>query len=116
MPRNTRFYVPMAGIAVCFGIAAYMTKVDSSTWVPMFFITTMINVIIITVFCAIFQASLFGHAAEVGEVTPAVVAGQGAGGVFACVIDIISKMAIEELTTAVCMYFVIAVIFMGISG
>jgi len=116
VPRNTRFYVPMAGIAVCFGIAAYMTKVDSSTWVPMFFITTMINVIIITVFCAIFQASLFGHAAEVGEVTPAVMAGQGAGGVFACVIDIISKMAIEELTTAVCMYFVIAVIFMGISA
>jgi hypothetical protein len=43
-------------------------------------------------------------------------AGQGAGGVFACVIDLISKLAIpEELSLAACMYFVIAVIFMIIS-
>jgi len=117
IPRNTRFYVPMAGIAVCFAIAAAMSQIDSSAWVPTFFITTMINVIIITVFCAIFQASLFGHAAEVGEVTPAVMAGQGAGGVFACVVDVISKLVLgDDLTTAVCMYFIIAVIFMFISA
>jgi len=114
--RNTRFYVPMAGIGVCFGIAAVMTQMDSSTWVPLFFTTTLVNVIIITIFCAIFQASLFGHAAEVGEVTSAVMAGQGAGGVFACAVDIVSKLTIDSLPDAVCMYFVIAVIFMVISA
>ena len=51
----------MAGIAVCFAIAAAMSQIDSSAWVPTFFITTMINVIIITVFCAIFQASLVSY-------------------------------------------------------
>ena len=49
--------------------------------------------------------------------TPAVMAGQGAGGVFACVVDVISKLVLgDDLTTAVCMYFIIAVIFMFISG
>ena len=52
-----------------------------------------------------------------GSCTAAIMAGQGAGGVFACVIDLVTKMAIpKELSLAACMYFVIAVIFMIISG
>lgn len=51
-----------------------------------------------------------------GSCTAAIMAGQGAGGVFACVIDLVTKMAIPtELSLAACMYFVIAVIFMIIS-
>ena len=48
--------------------------------------------------------------------TPAVMAGQGVGGICASAVDIISKLSFESLSDAVCMYFIIAIIFMGISG
>lgn len=114
--RHKRFYIPMAGIGVCFAIVAAMTQIDSSSWVPTFFGLTMINVVVITAFCAIFQASLFGHGGEIGGVMSAVMGGQGAGGVFACVVDIFAKLFMESLSNAACLYFIIAVIFMVISA
>jgi len=114
--RHKRFYIPIAGIGVCFAIVAAMTQIESSTWVPTFFGLTMINVCVITAFCAIFQASLFGHSGEIGGVMSAVMGGQGAGGVFACLVDILAKLFIDDLANAACMYFVIAVIFMVISA
>jgi equilibrative nucleoside transporter 1/2/3 len=115
--KSIRFYVPMIGIGGCFGICAVMAQMDSSEWVTAFFASTLALTIVITVFCAIFQSSLFGLGAEIGgKCVAAIMAGQGAGGVFACVIDLISKLAIpEELSLAACMYFVIAVVFMIIS-
>jgi len=115
--RHKRFYIPIAGIGVCFAIVAAMTQIDSTTWVPTFFGLTMINVVVITAFCAIFQASLFGHSGEIGGVMSAVMGGQGAGGVFASLVDILAKLFMgESLANAACLYFVIAVVFMVISG
>merc|ERR1719434_536751 len=95
--RHKRFYIPIAGIGVCFAIVAAMTQIDSTTWVPTFFGLTMINVVVITAFCAIFQASLFGHSGEIG-------------GVIASLVDILAKLFMgESLANAACLYFVIAV-------
>ena len=47
----------------------------------------------------------------------AVMGGQGAGGVFASLVDILAKLFMgESLANAACLYFVIAVVFMVISG
>jgi hypothetical protein len=55
--------VPICGIGFCFVIAAYYTTLPTGSGpdemaVASFFAQTMINVVIITGFCAVLQASL----------------------------------------------------------
>jgi len=108
--RNTRFVVPLIGIALCFTIAAVYTKLDKAP--EDFFFETMINVIVISVFCAILQASLFGHGGEVGDVMPSIMGGQGVGGIAASLVDILCKIIYDDEVQAASLFFVIPAIFM----
>ncbi|CAG5099092.1 Oidioi.mRNA.OKI2018_I69.XSR.g16243.t1.cds [Oikopleura dioica] len=112
--RNSRFVVPLIGIAICFTIAAVYTKLDKPP--GQFFAETMVNVIIITVFCAILQASLFGHGGEVGDVMPSIMGGQGVGGIAASVVDIFCKLVFkDDVVQAASLFFVIPAVFMVIT-
>lgn len=111
--RNTRFVVPLIGIALCFTIAAVYTKLDKTP--QAFFTETMINVIVITMFCAILQASLFGHGGEVGDVMPSIMGGQGVGGIAASLVDIFCKLLYEDEVQAASLFFVIPAVFMVVT-
>lgn len=113
--RKVRFVVPIVGIGICFAIAAVYTKINSLA-VPVFFAQTMINVVIITAFCAILQSSLFGHGAEIGGVMPAIMGGQGVGGIMASVTDILAKLLFEKESDAAMLFFVIPAFFMIFTG
>lgn len=115
--RNVRFMVPICGIGFCFVIAAYYTTLPTGSGpdemaVASFFAQTMINVVIITGFCAVLQASLFGHGAEVGKVIPAIMGGQGVGGIMASFVDILTKLIYDEPNDASMLFFIIPSVFM----
>ena len=66
---------------------------DSESWIPTFFTSTLVVVVVITICCAIFQTSLFGLAAEFPSehgIMVAVMGGQGCGGIFACVVNLVT--------------------------
>jgi len=48
--------IPVIGIGICFAIAAVYSKLELHA--GSFFAQTMINVVVITAFCAVLQASL----------------------------------------------------------
>ena len=113
-----RFVGCLIGYLVCFAVTLLMVRIDNSEWIPAFFYSTLAIVIAITVsifftlirifftrcfifhtviylliqvFTAVFQTSIFGLAAEfpaeLGIMT-AVMGGQGCGGIFACVVNL----------------------------
>ena len=70
-----------------------MVRLDSEEWIPKFFVITLVIVICITIFCAVFQTSIFGLAAEFPPehgIMTAVMGGQGCGGIFACVVNLVT--------------------------
>ena len=91
-----------------------MVRLDSEEWISTFFTSTLIIVVVITICCGIFQTSTFGlglilffysiilisFSASVfpGELNliVAVMSGQGFGGIFASVLNLITLSAFES--------------------
>jgi hypothetical protein len=70
-----------------------MVRINFEDIIPVFFGTTMAIVVVITICCAVLQTSLFGLATEFPMdlgIMGAVMGGQGCGGIFACVVNLIT--------------------------
>ena len=88
-----RFIGCLIGYIICLAVTLLMVRIDSEEWIETFFISTLVVVIAITICCAIFQTSIFGLAAEFPPehgIMVAVMGGQGCGGIFACVVNLIT--------------------------
>ena len=83
----------MIGYLLCFIVTLVMVWINTENWIPQFFMLTLIMLTILPVCQGIFQTSLLGLAAEFPpkfSLITASIGGQGFGGIFASVINLIT--------------------------
>jgi len=112
--QDVRFIGCLIGYFVCLSATLVMVKMDSEEWIPSFFTSTLVIVVVITICCGIFQTSTFGLASVFpGELNliVAVMSGQGFGGIFASVLNLITLSAFESPVDAAFVFFLLAIIY-----
>nr|CAD7588621.1 unnamed protein product [Timema genevievae] len=96
-------------IVILFILTTALVEVDTDSWQQIFFITTLITVVLLNIASAVLQGGLFGL---VGKFSPryitAVVSGQALGGIFAALAEIVSLCLGAAPTTSAFVYFMVA--------
>ncbi|CAI5450761.1 unnamed protein product [Caenorhabditis angaria] len=86
--------------------------VDTSTWLLVFFIFTLVTIVVLNSAIGVFDNSLFGLVGTFPvKYTLAVVTGQNFNGIFVTVLSILSKTASDNVQISSMVFFGIAVIF-----
>ncbi|KAF2361926.1 Equilibrative nucleoside transporter [Trinorchestia longiramus] len=99
-----------------FTITTILVKVDSDDWQTAFFIITILLIVLLNSCGAVFQGGLFGLAGMFpARYMTAAVSGQALGGVFASLARIVSLAAGADDITSAFIYFLIAVVVLGIT-
>jgi len=118
IPQNVRFIGCLIGYLICLSATLIMVRLDSEEWISTFFTSTLIIVVVITICCGIFQTSTFGLASVFpGELNliVAVMSGQGFGGIFASVLNLITLSAFESPIDAAFVFFLLAIVYTAVA-
>ncbi|CAG5095099.1 Oidioi.mRNA.OKI2018_I69.XSR.g14032.t1.cds [Oikopleura dioica] len=114
IPRKTRFLGCLLGYVLCLSATLAMVRINFEDKIPVFFGTTMGIVVLITICCAVFQTSLFGLASEFPMdlgIMGAVMGGQGCGGIFACVVNLLTLGLFDDPLESAFIFFLLAIVF-----
>ncbi|CAF3065476.1 unnamed protein product, partial [Rotaria sp. Silwood2] len=105
-----RIYTSLSGIAICLLICFALIFVNVSQWREIFFIVTMILVMIQGVFCAILLNCFFSLASTLpSQYIQGFVAGQALGGVFVVLCSIASILFSNDISISAAIYFLLAI-------
>lgn len=100
-------------VVILFISALVLVKVNTDTWQLEFLATTLITIVLINIFTAIFQGGLFGLAGCFpSKYMTAVLGGQGIGGIFAATINIVLLAIGGDDVSAAFYCFLLSVIFL----
>lgn len=114
IPRKARFLGSLSGYVICLAVTLGMVRINFEDIIPVFFGATMAIVVVITICCAVFQTSLFGLATEFPMdlgIMGAVMGGQGCGGIFACVVNLITLAIFDNPLDSAFVFFLLAIVF-----
>jgi len=119
--RNFRLATSLIIMFLAFTATTVLVKVDTEEKPKMFFAITVSSCIVLNLATGIFQGTIFGVAGIIGQrYMQAIMSGQATAGIFAAVADLATKVANpnydKEPTTSALIYFIIASIFIVITG
>ncbi|XP_033115947.1 equilibrative nucleoside transporter 1-like [Anneissia japonica] len=105
-----RMHVSILGILVMFIMTTALTIVDTRSWQEVFFIITLVSVVIVNVLSAIFSGTVFGLGGIFPpKYTQGLMAGQGLGGSLPAIISILTTAVGHDYCTSAFAYFLCAV-------
>ena len=119
--RNFRLAISLLIMLVAFITTTALVKFDTQDKPSMFFAITVSTCTVLNLATGIFQGTIFGVAGIVGQrYMQAIMSGQATAGIFAAVADLATKVANpnynKEPTTSALIYFIIASVFIIITG
>lgn len=104
-----RVNLTLAVEAIIFGLTITLAIVDSSQWTTLFFILTMISVIVLNMASGIYQNCIFGFGAKFpGSYTNAILIGSNLSGTFTSSMNLLSIWLAPEPQEAAIYYFITA--------
>ncbi|XP_071963290.1 equilibrative nucleoside transporter 1-like [Antedon mediterranea] len=108
---KTRMHVSIPGILALFVLTTILTVVNTDDWQEIFFITTLISVILVNVLSAIFCGTVFGLGGVFPpKYTQALMGGQGLGGVLPALLSILTTAVSNNHCVSAFIYFSCAVL------
>ncbi|KAK6178606.1 hypothetical protein SNE40_013357 [Patella caerulea] len=108
---SVRIIISLLIMVVCFITTAVLAMIDTSGWQEIFFIITMITVVVLNMAAGIYQNSMYGLAAILPmKYTNAIVFGNNFSGTLIAVINIITIIVSPNTRTAAIYYFVAAIV------
>ena len=119
--RNFRLAASLIVMFIAFVGTTVLVKVDTQDNPKMFFAITVCTCTVLNLATGIFQGTIFGVAGIIGQrYMQAIMSGQATAGIFAAVADLATKVANpnydKEPTTSALIYFIIASVFIIITG
>lgn len=112
--QKKRLYVSLIVMLVIFATTTFFVGIDTDRFQNMFFGITMLMVIVITFFSAIFQAAMFGIVASFPQkFMYSMVTGQAVAGLLAVMIQIISMLNNSGPTESGLWYFLSSTVFLA---
>ncbi|ESO95122.1 hypothetical protein LOTGIDRAFT_117641 [Lottia gigantea] len=110
---SVRIVISLLVMVIIFIVTASLAMIDSSDWQSVFFIVTMISVVILNMAAGVYQNSMYGLAAILPmKYTNAIVFGNNFSGTLIAVINIISISGAPNIRTAAIYYFVAAIVIL----
>uniref|UniRef100_T1K2R5 Equilibrative nucleoside transporter 1 n=1 Tax=Tetranychus urticae TaxID=32264 RepID=T1K2R5_TETUR len=110
---NVRILVSLFVQLSMFALTIVLAFLDSSTWLNLFFILTMITIVVINMANGVYQSCLFGLAANLpSSYTNAILTGMNLSGTYSAIILIISITISPDQQTAAIFYFSTALVFL----
>jgi len=101
-------------VVILFTSALVLVRVNSDTWQHEFLVITLVTVVLINIFTALFQGGLFGLAGCFpSKYMNAVLGGQGIGGIFAATINILLLAVGGDDVSAAFYCFLLSIIFLA---
>ncbi|XP_063235773.1 equilibrative nucleoside transporter 1 [Bacillus rossius redtenbacheri] len=99
----------LSTIIILFVVTTALVKIDTDSWQQIFFIVTLVIVVLLNIASAILQGGLFGLVGKFSaRYITAVVSGQALGGIFAALASILSLCLGASATTSAFVYFMVA--------
>jgi len=112
--QKKRLYVSLSVMLIIFTLTTVLVKVDTDEVQNLFFAVTIVMVVIITFFSAIFQAAIFGIVASFpSNCMHAMVNGQAIAGLLAVAIQILSMISNTGPVMSGLWYFLASTIFLA---
>ncbi|XP_039247859.2 equilibrative nucleoside transporter 1-like isoform X2 [Styela clava] len=116
IPQNVRVLFTLGAMILLFVFTEVLVRTDTSTWQNEFFTITLISVVLINSFSAVFQSSVFGVAACFPQkYSGCVMAGQGMGGVFAALAMIAALAFSSDPTDSAFIFFLTAIVVLALT-
>ncbi|KAK3751849.1 hypothetical protein QZH41_009669 [Actinostola sp. cb2023] len=115
VPLNVRMLVSLILMTVLFVLTTALVKIDTYEWTQRFFYITIGTVIVVNMATAVFQGGLFGLTGMMPfKYTGAVMTGQGIGGTFAAIANIVAIWGGKDPISSGFGYFLSAVVLLFI--
>ena len=112
--QKSRLYVSLSVMLVVFALTTIFVKINTDQIQGTFFGLTMLMVVVVSLFSAIFQAAIFGIVASFpSNCMHAMVNGQAAAGLLAVTIQIVSMLNNTGPTQSGLWYFLASTIFLA---
>lgn len=112
--QKKRLYVSLSILFIIFALTTVFVKVDTDQWQTTFFAVTMVMVVLLSFFSAIFQAAIFGIVASFPtNCMHAMVNGQAVAGLLAVIIQILSMISNAGPVMSGLWYFMASTIFLA---
>lgn len=112
--QKSRLYVSLSVLFVIFALTTILVEIDTDQWQNAFFAITMVMVVVLSFFSAIFQAAIFGIVASFPtNCMHAMVNGQAVAGLLAVLIQILSMVNHAGPVMSGLWYFMASTIFLA---
>lgn len=113
VPVGVRILSSLAIVLTIFVVLTVLVKVDTSSWTPLFFIITIVCVVVVSSAGTIFGSSIFGLTGCFPmRNSQALISGQAMGGTVSAVASVVDLAAASNVTDSALAYFLTADIFM----
>lgn len=112
---QVRMLTSVSIMTLCFILTTVLVLIDSTNWRHLFFYTTIGTIIVININSAVYQGGLFGISGMMPQrYTGAVMTGQGVGGTFAALANILSLFGGKDAKSSGFGYFMSAVVVLAL--
>lgn len=112
--QKSRLYVSLLVMLLVFATTTVFSKIDTDDMQNTFFLITLVMVVIISLFSAIFQAAIFGIVASFpNNCMHAMINGQAGAGLLAVLIQILAMINYTGPLMSGLWYFLASTIFLG---
>ncbi|CAG2174700.1 unnamed protein product [Oppiella nova] len=111
--KNLTLSITIAIVAevILFIVTIILAMVDSSSWVPEFFIVTLATVVVLNIANGVYQNSVYGLAAKLPmKYSNAVVLGSNISGTFTSIVNIVAIALSPNVRVAAIYYFLAALL------
>lgn len=114
--QKKRLYVSLSVMLIVFAITTVFARIDTDSMQTIFFGITILMVVVISLFSAIFQAAIFGIVASFpGNCMHSMINGQAVAGFLAVTLQILSMLNNTEPLESGLWYFLVSTIFLAMA-